>query len=167
MKRTREQNPTLKGLLLGCARIPFTANLKRNRKRPRDNHFQFITLVSFAACHASGYKLKELSGSGDVVVTCGNDGSYNISVAGKLWLKSAPIFFHIRNKTWTTEDGSLTLTNVYKDAGKDAVGKWNSLKFNFTAGTTPVLASFRVYDGVPAVVFGQVSDHIHLLTCQW
>ena len=71
------------------------------------------------------------------------------------------MIMQVDGKLYSTQDHSLVLQKFEHDKGADPLGHWTSLDVTYMAGTKPIILSYRVYEGIPAVIFGQVG-HIEM-----
>ena len=86
----------------------------------------------------------------DLKVSIDQTGAYNITVNGKLWLRSSRTALYADNRWYSTENGSLTLAGITEDEGTDPkLGAWNEtiLTYNLVRNetTTSVTARIRQY----------------------
>ncbi|ELT88611.1 hypothetical protein CAPTEDRAFT_195295 [Capitella teleta] len=87
-------------------------------------------------------------------ITVKSDLTYDLYVAGQLWLKSAPSFIKANGIVYSTKDETLAFWKTEEDSGADRLGHWTSTDLIYNVGSAPVIFSFRSYPGISAVVFG-------------
>jgi len=91
-----------------------------------------------------------------VKVTDPKTAAFELEVDGVGWLNSADTRFFANGKWHSASDGSLVLEKSTTSDGEDMHGKFSELAFEWSASSTPVLTSIRVYnDEDTFVVFEQ------------
>ncbi|XP_046547730.1 uncharacterized protein LOC124257657 [Haliotis rubra] len=89
-------------------------------------------------------------------------GYYNVYVNDNWWIRGSQAFFFVNGDKYTTDGrlgqvGNLTLRNFENDQGKDMIGFWKRITYNYYANDFPIQLTIKSYveGGVPAVLFGQ------------
>ncbi|XP_071111597.1 uncharacterized protein [Haliotis cracherodii] len=92
------------------------------------------------------------------VISVVTNGTYSIQVNNVTWLSSAPIFFHVGGKTYSTEDNSLKLNATTGHNGLDRLGQWQTTCYNMVAGASSIFGCFKTYisPNLPIVIFQQI-----------
>lgn len=102
------------------------------------------------------------AGSGGLAVDVDKkSGGYRVFVGGTPWLDSAPTFFTVNGKRYSTgAGGGLKLVSVGSDAGRDQLGPWSATVFLYNpvdGPKTDLRVAFKLYRDYPDIVlFGQV-----------
>ncbi len=96
-------------------------------------------------------------------VTVEDDGSFDLRLFGKTWMKSSPAALHVSN-TWyiaaagQSNPGESLLEKIgsTSSSGKDKLGTYRSHKISWDAGGTVFETSMRMYENIPCLVFAQL-----------
>jgi hypothetical protein len=91
-------------------------------------------------------------------VQVASDGSYAISVHGRVWFNSGPTFVNYQGQQYTTTNQSLTLGSLENSGGTDKLGEYKETKltWNLKGQTLKFESNIQVYASKAAIVFEQV-----------
>ena len=81
----------------------------------------------------------------DVVFTLHSDSTSTIFVNGQAWLRTGATWFHALNRTFSTEDSSLSLASRKEHFGRDSLGVFNATALTWHTSSTPPLTFRTVY----------------------
>ncbi|BFZ04181.1 hypothetical protein BsWGS_07220 [Bradybaena similaris] len=116
------------------------------------------------------WKIANVDGAGtaNFQVDVHAGGSYAILVNNATWLNSGDTAFTASNRTYSTADQSLKLTNATVSHGSDSFGPWTSHSFIYQLGQRHVNATIQTYNNpdLPAAIFRQtyLSDAVNTST---
>ncbi len=94
-------------------------------------------------------------------VECFSNGTYRISLDGKLWFRSGPLGVRDQGQWWATDENTLVLVDFQKKEGEDVAGSFASYQYtwkaqsdkNTTKATLEVLTMVNVFKDIPVVLF--------------
>ena len=89
------------------------------------------------------------------------DGSYRVNVRQKSWLFGAPTFFNVDGQPYTQNENLKLVANVTAN-GTDSLGRFKLITFQYQAGKTELVTSFKTYEGQPLVYFSQVIEEVEI-----
>ncbi len=94
----------------------------------------------------------------DIKVSIDDKGGYRISINDNTWLRSSRTALYADNKWYSSDDGTLPLTDISYDQGNDPnLGGWNETQLNYDLarnGThTTVVGRIRQWHETSAVTF--------------
>jgi hypothetical protein len=128
----------------------------------RNNLLYILPLVLLSTCCLAEFAVSSSSSSSSLLLEYSDDGTeYNITVGGKMWLRSADVAqsvaFHVNGQWLSVGNGLQFLLSDQYD-GTDAWGRYEAAVFQYISNGEPQLSfttSFRRYDEISAIVFQQ------------
>jgi hypothetical protein len=90
------------------------------------------------------------------------DGSFDLRLFGKTWMKSSPAAIHVSNTWYVAASGRsnpgdrlLKKVSSSSSSGEDKLGSFRSHKISWDAEGTVFETSMRMYESIPCLVFAQ------------
>ena len=96
--------------------------------------------------------------SGDLKVSVDEKGGYQISIDSSPWLRSSRTALYVDNTWYSSQDNSLTLTNITSTQGTDPIlGSWSETQLNYdlvrSETHTRIVGRIRQWCSFSAVTF--------------
>ncbi|CAF3984657.1 unnamed protein product [Rotaria sordida] len=94
----------------------------------------------------------------DINISVDQQGGYNISVNGRIWLRSAQTAIYTDDKWFSSADGSLSLINITYAQGNDSnLGIWNETQLIYDLVRseihTKIVGHIRQWNSISAITF--------------
>lgn len=95
---------------------------------------------------------------GDIQVLIDKNGSYNITVNNKLWLRSSRTAIYFDDQWYSTEDKTLSLSDITTAQGTDPnLGSWNETKLIYklirSEKPNSIITRVRQWSAISAFTF--------------